>query len=386
MKPIHDFYEFNYNKTKYRFLPTGDIFDFTYDNIMMNQFCSNPKDGSVSNLYLRIYKENTITAYPLLGVRSHSALKKGKDTLVSYGIVEDIIYEVTFRGTDKLWFWEIELSGKGEVVDLLYGQDIGNASIKNVLTNELYTAQYLGHTILPSEAGYVVCSRQNQEQEGKFPYIQQGTLGIKAIHYSTDGFQFFGTSYKTTDRPEILSKDLPDVNYQFEFSYIGLQTEKICLDSSKQAMFYGLFQENHEDVVTEIENLDRMKECYTKLLVEEELVSCDKIKVKDIFGETYSSIAIKKEEIYELFPNHILEEQEEDVLLSFFTDKHSHIVTMQKELMTERPHGTIITTCIDTKEVNSNLITSTNYMMGLFQGQTAIGNTSFHKFLSAPRV
>jgi len=385
MKPIHDFYEFNYRKTKYRFLPTGDIFDITNENIMVNQFYSNPKDGSANNIYLRIYKNDTITSYPLLGIKSSSTLKRGKQSLAYYGVVEGISYKVTFRGADKLWFWEIALAGKGELVDLLYGQDIGNASSGNVLTNELYTSQYLGHTIFSSEAGYVVCSRQNQDQEGTFPYVQQGTLDIKAIHYSTDGLQFFGTSYKATNQPDVLLKDLPDVNYQFEFSYIGLQTEKLCLDVPKQAVFYVLFQENHEAAITEPEDFDSIKESYLQLPDEEEPVSCHTIQVKDIFGEPYTSTALNKEEIFELFPSHILDEQEDDVLLSFFTDNHSHIVTMQKELITERPHGSILTTCIDTKNLNSNLITSTNYIYGLFNGQTVVGNTSFHKFLSTPR-
>jgi cellobiose phosphorylase len=385
MKPIHDFYEFNYGKTKYRFLPTGDVFDFTYDNIMINQFRSNPKDGSANNIYLRIYNNDTITSYPLLGIRSRSVLKKGKQSLAYCGVAEGISYEITFRGADKLWFWEIELSGNGEQVDLLYGQDIGNASMGGVLTNELYTAQYLGHTIFSSETGYVVCSRQNQDQGGAFPFVQQGTLGVKTLHYSTDGLQFFGTTYKATDRPEVLSKDLPDVNYQFEFSYIGLQTEKFCVNSSKQAVFYGLFMENYKTAVSEMEDLTDIKESYLQLPEEEEPVCCDLIQVKDIYGEPFASKPLNQEEIFELFPSHMLEELEDDVLLSFFTDSHSHIVTMQKELITERPHGSIITTCIDMKNVNSNLITSTNYMYGLFNGQTVIGNTSFHKFLSTPR-
>ena len=385
MKPIHDFYEFNYGKTKYRFLPTGDIFDFTHDSIMINQFRSNPKDGSANNIYLRIYKNDTVTVYPLLGIRSSSALKKGESSLVYYGMADGIRYEVAFRGDEQHWFWEVELSGNGETVDLLYGQDIGNASIGGILTNELYTSQYLGHTVFQSETGYTVCSRQNQDQNGAFPFIQQGMLGIKAVHYSTDGLQFFGTSYKATDRPEVLDKNLPDINYQFEFSYIGLQSEKLCLDSAKKAVFYGLFREDHKDAVSRMEELDGIRESYLKLPREEETVPCQQIRVKDSFGEPYASPALDKEEILRLYPERMLEEMEGELLLSFFTGNHSHIVTQQKELITERPHGSIITTCIDTKKVNSNLITSTNYMYGLFNGQTVVGNTSFHKFLSAPR-
>ncbi|MDF2473414.1 MAG: hypothetical protein K0R21_1196 [Anaerocolumna sp.] len=385
MKPIHDFYEFNYGKTKFRFLTSGDIFQFTYGDMMINQFRGNAKDGSLNNIYLRIYKKDGIKAYPLLGIMSSSTLRKGKHYLAYIGTLEGITYQVTFRGTDNLWYWDISLSGNGETVDLLYGQDIGIASVGGVLTNELYTAQYLGHSIFSSDHGYVLCSRQNQDQGSSFPYIQQGTLGVSAIHYSTDGMQFFGTSYKATNTPVVLQKDLPDVNYQFEFSYTGLQTEKFLLDTPKQAVFYGLFQEDHKDAVTSLEYQELIKQTYSELPDDDEFVLCDSVQIREHFGEPYASPTLNEGTIFDMFPDHLLEEYRDNTLLSFFTEGHSHIVTQTKETLTERPHGTIITTFLDTKEVNSNLITTTNYIYGLFHGQTVIGNTSFHKFLSTPR-
>jgi cellobiose phosphorylase len=385
MKPIHEFYEFNYGVTKYQFLRTGDIFEFTQGNVMINQFRGNPKEGSVNNIYLRIYKEDIIHYYPLLGIHSKSALKLGENSLVYYGEVENISYEVTFRGAEQGWFWEVALSGCGETVDLLYGQDIGNANRMTVLTNELYTAQYLGHSVFSTKQGYVICSRQNMEQDGKFPCIQQGTLGVKALHYSTDGMQFFGINYKATNQPEIVSKDLPDENYQFELAYIGLQTERFNLDIPRNAVFYGYIKENLETAVTDHESIDIIDKLLQTMPKDEQYKDGTHIKYNDLFGAPYASLEMSKNEIDQLFPDRMLEEKEEGKLLSFFTNDHSHIVTQHKELLTERPHGTIITTCFDTKKVNSNLITSTNYMYGLFHGQTVIGNTSFHKFLSTPR-
>lgn len=385
MKPIYDFYEFNYGKTRYRFLPAGDIFDFTHDTIMINQFRSNPKDGSANNIYLRIYKNDTVTAYPLLGIRSSSSIRKGRNSLVYCGTAEGVRYKVSFRGTEGIWFWEIELEGNAETVDLLYGQDIGNASAESILTNELYTSQYVGHTVFSSETGYAVCSRQNQEQKGAYPFIQQGSLGIKTVHYSTDGLQFFGTSYKLTDQPQVLEGDLQDINYQFEFSYIGLQSEILRLDCPKKAVFYGLFREDHRDAVREMEGLEGIRESYFKLPADEKTMPCRRAQVKNHFGEPYASVTLDEKEICGLYPERMLEEREGETLLSFFTANHSHIVTQQKELLTERPHGTILMTCIDREKVNSSLISSTNYMYGLFNGQTVVGNTSFHKFLSAPR-
>jgi cellobiose phosphorylase len=385
MKPMNEFYEYHYEETVYRFLPTGDIFDFTCGNLMLNQFRGNPRDGSANNIYLRIYKNDRIEAFPLLGIKSGSKIKVGANSLLFQGSIEGITYEVTFRGADHAWFWEVELDGNLEKVDLLYGQDVGNATVSSVLTNELYTSQYLGHNIFTTEQGFVICSRQNMEQEGKFPLLQQGTIGARTIHYSTDGMQFFGLSYKETNQPEAACMDLPDRNYQFEFAYTGLQTEQMCLDAKRKIVFYGYFLDTIETAVTEPISSSVLTELYQSLPDTEVLTLGIDVSLKSCFGQPYSSPELSDSEIYSMFTEHLLEEQEEGRLLSFFTKEHSHVVTKRKELLTERPHGTILTTCFDTNRINSNLITSTNYMYGLFHGQTVVGNTSLHKFLSTPR-
>ncbi len=394
MKLFENLYVFHKGKTTYRFLPTGDIFDFTHQGTMLNEFRGNAKDGSPNNIYLRIYKDNTVSAYPLLGIRSNSVLKKGENSLIHTGTVEGIHYEVTFHGLEGVWFWEVSLKGSGETVDLLYGQDIGVSSVSGVLTNELYAAQYLGHSIFYTEKGYTVCSRQNQDQGGKYPYLRQGSVGVPILHYATDGMQFFKTSYKDTDIPEALTGDLPDVNYQFEFSYTSLQTEKFALTAPVKTAFYGLAKENHPEAIDGVKFEDEIVNAYNSL-TPETATPCSAVTIRPEFGTPYSSPSFTKEEISSLFPDRVLEEYEEDTLLSFFTKDHSHIVTKEKELRTERPHGTIFMTCPDVlkeisdnsseTEMNHNNMASTAYMYGLFNGQTILGNTSFHKLISTSR-
>ncbi|MGD6778155.1 hypothetical protein, partial [Sutcliffiella horikoshii] len=57
---------------RFTFLNSGDIFEATHKEIMTNQWMSNPIDGALNNLYLRVHGENSIQAYPLLGVKSTS--------------------------------------------------------------------------------------------------------------------------------------------------------------------------------------------------------------------------------------------------------------------------------------------------------------------------
>lgn len=387
LKQNTDYIEFIEGDSRFSFLPSGDIFEFTYGNFLINQFQGSAKEGSANNIWLRIYRDGRPKAYPLLGIASGSQVSRGKRTLVYRGGVENIPYVVTFyMAGEGLWLWNVELSGNGETIDLVYGQDIGIADKDGVLTNELYMAQYLGHRVFQSEKGFVICSRQNQSQGGAHPYLQQGMVKGKAISYSTDGMQFFGLSYKGTQFPEALNGDLPGENYQFEFSYTGLQSERLTLEGRDTFTFYGLFRPNHEEVVREREFLEDIEAAFNSFKeLDEETEKVPSIAIREEFGAPYTSPQWGVEEVGEIFHSRKLEEWDNGQLLSFFTQDHSHVVLQQKELMVERPHGTIITTKLNSEEVDNNLITSTNYMYGLFNGQTVIGNTSFHKLISAPR-
>ncbi len=375
----------------YDFLPSGDIYSFKYGNFMINQFRGNVKDGSVNNIYLRIYQNNRITAYPLLGIKSAGTVSVSKAALHYTGEVQGIKYQVTFRPVNNLWFWTVALEGYSREVDLVYGQDLGIAEAGAIFSNELYMSQYLGHVVCETpEHGYILCSRQNMPSSGKNPYIQQGVLGAKAVHYATDGIQFFGLSYKETNQPASLTSDLPDDTMQYEFAFTALQTEKLTLDGKHSVTFYGLFLPDHPDAVRAPEYQDILMEAYAKAVNDsanqtDGAVSFDRIRVKEEFGLPYSSPAFTKEEIESFYPKRSLEEFHNGTLLSFFTQEHAHVVTKEKELLTPRPHGTIIITPPDREDISDRLISSSQYMYGVFNSHVVLGNTDFHKFLSTPR-
>lgn len=250
----------------YTFLPTGDIFEFTHESTLINQFQGNPVDGSANNIYLRVHTEQGISSYPLLGIRSGSKLSHSQDQLIFEGSIEAISYRVTFApARDGIWFWHIQLSGSGETVDVIYGQDIGVAGKGGVLANELYMSQYLDHSIWEGTNGYAVCSRQNQPQGTAFPYLQQGAVGTRAVGYSTDGMQFFGVSYKGSYVPEVLSGNLQNRNYQYELAYTALQTELITLSAPAEFAFYGLFRPTHPAAVTELEFQAELQAAYDEI-------------------------------------------------------------------------------------------------------------------------
>lgn len=380
-------YDITAGNNKFSFLESGDIYQATAGETMINQLISNPVDGSLNNIYLRIYHEDQINAYPLLGVKSESTVTFYKDHICWEGKVEEISYEITFYLTDEgIWFWDIDVKGSDQKIDIIYAQDIGLAGEGALRNNEAYISQYVDYKVFETEeVGYVVCARQNQPQSVGHPYLQQGSF-TKIQSYSTDGYQFFGKNYRETNTPEILTeKHLANEVYQYEFGYVALQTVVKELKGEERFIFYGLFKENHEKAVTTLEFQEEIKEAWEKVKQQEK--SLEVMHQSAPFAAKTSYLQTKElsmEKIEELFPNRHQEEWHDGQLLSFFTDTHEHVVLKAKELLVERPHGHILMSG-NNAEIREDTITSTTWMNGVFHSHIVIGNTNFNKFLTNTR-
>jgi 1,2-beta-oligoglucan phosphorylase len=373
---------------QFTFLNSGDLCAANHKTTMINQLVANPIDGALNNLFLRIHKSSEIKVYPLLGIRSESSVSFSNSQVFWKGTVEQVRYQVTFSLTEQgIWFWDVMVDGRDVEIDIIYGQDLGLADKGAVRTNEAFVSQYIDHKVFDdAHKGFVVCSRQNQPQRGTFPYIQQGSL-TKAIGYSTDGFQFFGLSYKETNEPEVLTKKfLANEVYQYEFAYIALQSERVKLNGKTQFIFYGLFKEDHPTAVTALEYETDIENAWNHVQAQSKTAFqvVDKVKISPIFGAPLKTVSMTKEEINHYFPIRHHEEWDGKTLLSFFTDTHEHVVLKEKELLVERPHGHILISGQNIKK-SENIITSTAYMYGVFNSQLSIGNTSFNKMLTNTR-
>lgn len=387
MKQPHEFIPLASDELSFQFIPTGDIFEITSGSFFINQFRGNAKDGSANNIYLRIFEDQKISSYALLGISSKSHISYQKNLLRYEGKIKDISYKVDFFIVKNSWFYEVTLDSPNKVlVDLLYGQDIGLSGKENVLANELYISQYLGHSVFYGENGYAICSRQNMPDSGCHPYLQQGVLLNKATHFSTDGLTFFGLSYKESNIPEALSDGLCDRNLQYEFAYAGLQTEKFYVNEKTCTAFYGYFLKNHPAKIEQLDFQQEIQDNYSrKPAIVGDFMPAISFSIKNKFAKPFSSRSFTKEEIATFFPIQKLNEKRDGHLLSFFTPDHAHVVTKEKELATERPHGTIVMTPPKMKELSEPLISSTHYMYGVFNSHVVLGNTNMHKFLSTPR-
>lgn len=378
------------DELSFTFLNSGDLRKIAYKDLMVNQVMSNSLDGSMNNIYLRVRKEGKIVAVPLLGVRSVSKVSASDQHVEWTGHVLGVAYRVTFTLMPGLiWFWEVALSGEGVQADLIYGQDLGLADQGAVRSNEAYMSQYIGHTAFWAETkGYAVCSRQNQPMSTGFPYMQQGSL-TGAIAYLTDGFQFFGLSYKETNIPEALSCERLASNvYQYEFAYTVLQSELVTLGEAETTfVFYGILKPNHAEAIEELEYEEEIHAAWesAKALKMNELRPIgQRVAWHESFGETLCTEEMTEQEIEEMFPVRLQEERDNGELLSFFTDQYEHVVLKAKELRVERPHGHILMSG-DNARMNEHVLSSTNYMYGIFHSQITVGNTSFNKLMTNAR-
>jgi len=154
--------------------------------------------------------------------------------------------------TEKpVWYWTISVRNTGRAarcVDLLYGQDLGLAGAGALRSNEAYTSHYIDHRVEQDPAlGPVVLSRQNQPQNGAFPWTMQGCL-TGADSFATDGFQFFGLDHKISGEPEACRQsELLSKKLQYEFAYAALQARAFDLapGGSRDVEFFALFNPNH---------------------------------------------------------------------------------------------------------------------------------------------
>lgn len=359
------------------FLPTGDLYRLGTDETMINQVLANPIDGSLNNIYLRIYNtDGTFSHTPLLGIQSKSDFSIGEKQVKWTGTFKGIQYAVTFAlNAENTWLWHVTLDGNKEQVDVIYGQDLGLASQGTVQTNEAYTAQYVDHNVYD----HVVCSRQNMAQgQDNYPYVEQGAL-VDVASYSTDGFQFFGTSYKETNVPHALNQaSLPSEISQYEFSYTALQSQPFHLNGEKTLMFYGHLEENHPEAVT------GPKVSKQSLIFQAEATfeAQPKLTRHPQIGEPLTTTTLTG--MKERYPNRIQEENDGAEWQSFFTNTYTHVVSKAKERAVERPHGHILLTG-GHRKVDEAIMTTTSWMYGVFNAQTLVGNTDMNKWLTNTR-
>ncbi|VEU81204.1 GH36-type glycosyl hydrolase domain-containing protein [Haploplasma axanthum] len=362
------------DKLNFEILKSGDIYQIYQNDTLINLLKGNLLDGSVSNIYLRRENEGKYEFEKLLGVNSNSEYEIKGNSVIYSGVALDVKYQVTLSIVENRWYYDVLLDkvASSHNYELFYGQDVSVASRGMVQSSEAYTGQYVDYKVFIRDNKHTVLSRQNQ---GTPNLVQIGSFN-ETNSFSTDGFQFFGLSYKETNIPEsLLKEELENRNYQYEFPYVVIQTKKFKLDSKKNFIFYGLFVENYKEIREEefeINPSPIVNHEFTKL------ENAKKITHKIDFGNTIVGLDIQGEELKSKFKNIRNLEEENGKVLSFFADNYKHVITKEKELLVERPHGHILIHG-DILNASENVFASTGFISGIFSSHIVLGNTNFHK-------
>ncbi|OED36234.1 hypothetical protein AB834_03160 [PVC group bacterium (ex Bugula neritina AB1)] len=365
-------------------------------DIMLNQVCGNPVDGNINNIYLRVYKGKDYLFSPLLGNTKKTTVTFSERQACWKGSFEGISYEcqLVIDQEKAAWQWEVSLSNNSsnEVeVDLIYAQDLGLSTEGAVRVNEAYSSQYIDHYVFEDELGYTVASRQNQQTPQGHPLLVQGCLQ-KTVGYVTDGFDFYGLNYKKTGIPDALtSPKLLSEKKQYEFAFVGLQSESFLLakEEKKSLTFFAEIKFDHPEATKEKDFafVQKARDEASTRSEKKDGESFENVP-PSIFGDLkmLNGESLSEDDLNQFFPGeHRHVEKTGSKTLSFFYGNHHHVVLGEKELLCERPHGHIMLSGKNLDPGNDHILSTTNYMYGLFHSHATIGNTSFNKFLAITR-
>ncbi len=377
-------------------LDNGAIFAIRHGDILVNQVLGSPIEGGLGNIYLRRRTRGGVASVALLGPASTSAFRASGEGATWEGSVDGVDYTCSLRldPARPTWFWTIRLvntTGKRLSLDALLAQDLGIANEAAVRSSELYTSQYIDHTVLEDDdLGYLICSRQNLPQDEAFPWIVHGCLG-GAVAFLTDGFQFYGLDYKASNAPAALaSRRLPNRIYQYEFALPTLQSRALSLQPGAEGeiTFFAAFEPDHRGASSAADaRRARAAAALFPNLPRRSIDAPARRQSRDLFDGpvTFESQDLRPPELERLFGaawRHV--ERAGGTLLSFFRGSQRHVVLRAKERIMERPTGHIMRSGRDLVP-SEDILSVTAWMFGVFGSQLTIGNTSFNKLLSVCR-
>ncbi len=360
------------NDLEFYVLNSGDISLIKNKNTKINLFRASTLDGMVSNLFLKLFIGNEIKFTRLLGVNSNSSFTILNSQVIYTGTFENVNYKVYLTLVDNKWFYDVELNSTSKDIyaEVYYGQDV---NLNDIEANELYTCQYIDHKVFKNDNGYVLSSKQNQ---GRSIALQIGSL-TKNDSFSTDGNQFFGIDYRFTNIPKaMIDETLANVNYQYEFAYLALKSEKVKLEKTVKIVFYGILFETQE-TPSEILFMNDINEAFSNIKKFDE-IGKNKKELKINLNDIFTSKEFTQEELNKFYPNKTLEEIIDNKLVAFVGDNKSHIVLQEKEHLVERSHATIITNN-SFDYIKDDVLATTVHMNGVFTSHIVVGNTNFNK-------
>lgn len=377
-------------------LENGSIFAIRHGDILVNQVLGSPLEGGLGNLFLRRRRRAGIESLPLLGPAAAGRFRASAEGATWEGSFDGLDYVCTLRlaETDATWFWTVAVANttaRRVSIDVVLAQDLGIAQEAAVRTSELYTSQYIDHTVVDGAAlGLLLCSRQGLPQGGAFPWVMHGCLA-GSVGYLTDGFQFHGLASKASGTPSALTRrTLPNRTYQYELALPTLQSRAVSMaaGASAEITFFGAFEADHP-AASGGPDLGHARAAGSAFrgLSRWAIEPPPEPRSSSLFDRPalFQSEDLATAELETAFGSdwrHV--ERGNGTLYSFIHGDQQHVVLKAKELVQERPTGHLLRSGRELLPSDATL-SVTAWMFGVFASQLTIGNTSFHKLLSVCR-
>jgi len=377
-------------------LDNGSILAIRHGEVLVNQVLGSPAEGAIGNLWLRRRRRAGIASVPLLGPGSASRFRTSGDGAMWEGSADGLDYACTLRlaRDTPTWFWTVRLTNgtrRRMSADAVLSQDLGIAHEAAVRNSELYTSQYIDHTVLTDdELGYLVCSRQNLPQDGAHPWIMHGCLD-GALGYLTDGFQLYGLDYRVTGRPVALGRStLPNRIYQYELALPTLQSRRIPLEPGAvdEITFFAAYQADHPAASSATDARAARTAARAFRGVSRAAPGGEpRPRPTGLFDapvlfDAHDLGPAELDRYFGTTRRHV--ERRDGAVLAFFHGEQQHVVCRAKERLVERPTGHMLRSGRDLLP-SDDIMSVTAWMFGVFASQVTIGNTSFNKLLSEVR-
>ncbi|HSL34251.1 MAG TPA: hypothetical protein VK871_11415 [Candidatus Limnocylindrales bacterium] len=378
-------------------LDNGSVYAIRHGALLINQVLGSPVEGGLGNLWVRRRTRAGISASPLTGPAAEGAFRASADGATWEGEIDGLASSCTLRLAPRraAWFWTVRLTNVSRrrlSVDAVLAQDLGIADEAAVRASELYTSQYIDHTILEADGfGYLICSRQNLPQDGAFPWVMHGCLD-GAVGYLTDGFQLYGPEYKATNAPSALARRrLPNRTYQYEFALPTLQSRALSLPpgASGELTFFATFERDHPAAssAADARVAGFAAGAFRGLRRHPPVAGRERPRSRGLFDAPvpFRSDDLGPADLERFLGSdwrHV--ERRDGTLWSFFHGREQHVVLKAKELAVERPTGHIMRSGRDLLP-SDDILSVTAWMFGVFGSHLTIGNTSFNKLLGVCR-
>ena len=381
------------------FLANGALLGLHVDDVMLNLLLGSPMGGSLGNVFLRSFDGDAVASTPLVGPGAPGRFVAAPDHVRWEGRWLGLDYTCTFEldPDETAWTWRIRVTNRsaaGRSVDLVLAQDVGLAHESHVRTNELYTSQYIDHTVVRDPTlGYVALSRQNLAQGGAHPWVAHG-CSRAATGYLTDGFQLYGTTSRASGVPEALGRRrLPNRRLQYEVALPTLQSRRVRLrpGAVQETTFVGVYRADHPEA-SGPSDVAVVRAALARLPTQapdgrDARAGAAQARTPTVFDRPalFASRELTPRELQRAFSRPWRHEEVRDgVRCSFFRGDAEHVVLRAKELRQDRPTGHLLrsgTALLPDDET----LTVTAWMDGVFGSQLAIGNSVFNRLLTVRR-